>query len=122
MSDVEYRTIQGFVFGGPWERNAAGKDVRDYSVSAFTPGQEDEIVRVTLWPSHEEVVVNIGDYIIVNGRWEAGMFAGKDGEKRMRRNVSANKVINAGNGLGDNVAEKVATPVQARKPKTEIDF
>ncbi len=121
MSDNQYRTIQGFVFQGPYERDAQGKTVRDYYVSGYVAGGEDEVVRVTVWPSHADVEINTGDYLIVNGRYEANMIPDKTGEKTMRRNVSANKLKNLGGGLGDNTPANVA-PKAKRVAKTDIDF
>lgn len=110
MSDVIYRTVSGFVFGGPYERDAGSRKVRDYLISVPGPlvnseGQvtsvPDTKVRVTVWDSHGDVEVAEGDYIVASGKFEIFPGQDRDGNPENRYSVSANKLRNFGSGLGE---------------------
>lgn len=123
-NDSNYRTVQGFIFKGPFERDAAGKKVRDIYVSATFP-EGDVVVKITVWPSHEDVELKVGDYVFVNGQFESSKIQGEDGEDVVRHSLSSYKLINIGNGTGTwqdrGVANVKEAPSGKRVPKG-IDF
>lgn len=128
MSDTFYRTVNGFVYAGPYERDANGKKVRDIYVSYPVMGKEDEVVpdqpvRVTVWPDHEDVDIAIGDYIIANGSYEIYPAQNKDGEYENKHSLSASKFANMGNGLGNKAPRGSKVPdVPKKRDPGKIEF
>lgn len=69
MADRTYATLVGIVqqFGEDpvmRERTVAGQSVREFTVKSAT---SDKLVRVTLWPEWDDVVVEAGTGIIAEG-------------------------------------------------------
>lgn len=131
MSDTVkgYKTVQGFVYAGPYERDAAGKKVRDFYISTPTVSKEDEVipdtpVRVTVWPTHADVDIAVGDYILANGTYEIFKQQGDTGDWVYKHSCSANKFMNQGSGLGNQQPRGSVVPSEKKKrpvPSLDLD-
>lgn len=133
-SNNTYRTVQGFVYSGPYERDAGSRKVRDVYVSVPSPlvnekgevtSQQDTKVRVTIWDSHDAVDVAEGDYIVANGKFEIYDKQDQSGDMVRSYSLSANKLRNFGSGLGEfkdrGLENVVKTPNRgARSASTDI--
>lgn len=120
-----YRTVQGFVYAGPFEEDVNGKKVRKFMVSMPQQNAEDLKVKVTVWESHRNVNVNIGDWIVCNGKFE--IYEGQSkasGEFVTNYSISANTFAVLGHGGGDESkgAQVSGVTIKTREVKKDIDF
>ena len=111
----EYAHISGFVQFEPIERELDdGGKVRDISVRGA--GVEQPLVRVTLWPQFEDVEVEEGDFVAIDGTYEERVGQKKDGGKTTFRNMNARRVFVA---KGEQPAERtVANAGGGRKNRS----
>lgn len=110
-NDIVYKTVQGFVFAGPWENEANGKKIRSFVISVPTPvlsNEEETRVRITTWDSHEKTPVKIGDLVYASGKFEIIEKQNDQGNYEKSYSVSANKFVNLGNGLGGSKGRSVS--------------
>lgn len=123
MSDnkVNYRTVQGFIFAGPFDRKAGTKNIRDILISTATP-EGEQVVRVTIWDTHKDQTFAVGDYVICNGKYEIFKAQQEDGEFINKHSCSANKVLNIGSGLGTYDGPQSIPDKTKRVVKKDIDF
>lgn len=112
MAEATYRTVAGVVQFDPQERQAGGKDIR--SVTLRTTGVKDQSIRVsaTLWPSHDHVAVQKGDYVIVEGKFTRNKGE-KDGETVYYNNLSVSSILNLGTLDSGEEIERVNTRAAA---------
>ena len=96
MAD-KYRSFQGFVKFEPNEGEAAGKDIRSFVIRNIGVKDQAVDVRCTLWPSHEHVEVEQGDFVAVEGKFSINKKE-KDGETVVYHNLSVSRIINHGAG------------------------
>lgn len=89
MSD--YITIAGIVQFEPRHRTVKDKAIRDIAVRSIA---DQRIYNVTLWPEKENIKVNKGDFVVVDGKYAASAGQNKDGEQVTWHNLSANTFHN----------------------------
>lgn len=105
MSDV-YRTFTGFVKFEPRDGEAAGKPIRSFVLRATGVKDQAVDVRSTLWPSHDDVELEQGDAVIVEGKFTVNKAKDKAGDQQTYFNLSVSNIINLGPG---NRGERVET-------------
>lgn len=85
-SDVEYRTVAGFVQFDPETAEVNNQELRRLVVQAT--GSEGSNVTVSLWPEWADVEVNKGDFIVANGKFEA-----REGKDKVFLNLTAYRLV-----------------------------
>lgn len=113
-----YRTFIGFVKFKPREGEAAGQDVRNIVIRSVGVKDQAIDVRVTLWPSHEDVEVEEGDAVLVEGKFSVNT-ASKDGETTTYFNLSASSILNLGQGNKGVRSETANTGAKKKSTKDE---
>jgi len=102
MADVTYRTLAGFVYSGPYENDAGGKKIQKVYISVPMGIHEDDLrVAVTIWPSHKNADVKVGDYIVVNGKFEGYESQDQSGKPETKWSISANKLTVLGHDMAE---------------------
>lgn len=96
MADT-YRTFLGYVKFEPREGEAAGQDVRNFVIRSIGVKDQAIDVRATLWPSHEDVEIEQGDAVLVEGKFSVNKST-KDGEEQTFFNLSVSSILNLGQG------------------------
>lgn len=96
MAEAVFRTVSGVVQFDPREGKAGDKDVRNITVR--TAGFKDNSMKVgaTLWPSHEHVAVEKGDFVVLEGKFSRNQGTNKDGEAVTYNNMSVTGILNLG--------------------------
>jgi hypothetical protein len=93
LADAIYRTFIGFVKFEPKEAEAGGKQVRQIVLREAGIKEQALDVRATLWPSHENVAVEQGDAVLVEGK-----FTVNKAEDKTYFNLSVSRIVNLGPG------------------------
>lgn len=98
----QYRSFQGFVKFPPNENEVEvrGEDVTIRSFVFRASGVKEQAidVRATLWPSHEHVEVEEGDFVAVEGSFDVNKGKDKEGEPVTYFNLSVTRIKNFGPG------------------------
>lgn len=63
--DAIYGSAAGFIQFDVEEREANGATVRDATIRSLATG---DLLRITIWPEHEGVELEKGDFIAVDGK------------------------------------------------------
>ncbi len=97
----EYITVAGLVQFPPRTRQAGDKTVRDVLIRMIGSNKN---ISITLWPEKEDVIVNKGDFIVVDGKHSQSVGQNKDGEQVTYNNMSASTIMRfaAQTGAPDN--------------------
>lgn len=111
MSD--YITVAGLVQFDPRTRQAGDKTVRDVVIRAIGSNKNFSI---TLWPNHESVDVNRGDFLVVDGKHTQSVRQNKEGEQVTYNNMSATRLFRF---AGEDAP---AAPVAAKSSKADADL
>lgn len=88
MSDVQYKTVVGFVIQPPKAREAGGKQIKSLSVANYRDGK---IYNVALWEEKAAYKVQKGDFVAASGSFKAGTFTKEDGSEVDTLDLSANQ-------------------------------
>lgn len=107
MADKQYRVVSGIVQFPPREGEAGGKAVRNISVRQAGFGPTAVTVSATLWPSHDEVKVDQGDVVTLEGSYTSNKTTKQDGTPVTYHNVSVTRIFVHGKA------------VEGVKPETE---
>lgn len=93
MAESQFRTLAGVVQFEPREGQAGGKEVRNIAIR--TTGLKEQSMRVsaTLWPSHEHVDVQKGDFVVLEGKFSRNKGTNKDGEEVVYNNLSVSSIL-----------------------------
>jgi hypothetical protein len=124
MSDKEYRSAAGFVQFDPRPREAAGKPVRDILIRAVGDHKQ---YSVTVWPSHGHIDIKKGDFVVVDGEYNARPAQTKTGEQVTYHNLSATYLIHfPANGTSEappakQRASKKAAPAETEEASDDFD-
>ena len=111
MSDKEYRSAAGFIQFDPRSREAGGKPVRDILIRAVGDHKQ---YSVTVWPSHANVDLKKGDFVVVDGEYNARLTQNKTGESVTYHNLSATYLIHfPASGASETVPAKQRASKQA---------
>jgi hypothetical protein len=86
MSDNDYMTVAGIVQFPARNREAAGKPVRDVTIRAIGNNKK---ISITVWPSHVDVPIEKGDFIVADGQYSQVPGQTKEGEPTTYHNLSA---------------------------------
>lgn len=86
---VEYVGAQGFVQFDVNERDVNGQTVRDVVVK--NAGKPINI-RITLWPEFEDVDVQKGDFVAVEGKFTRNTYQAQDGTNKESLQISASSL------------------------------
>lgn len=116
-SDV-YRSFLGFVKFEPREGEAAGQDVRNFVFRATGVKEQAVDIRATLWPSHEDVELEQGDAVLVEGKFSVNKST-KDGEETTFFNLSVSSILNLGQGNKGVRTETENTGAKKKSTKDE---
>lgn len=100
MADI-YRSFSGFVKFEPKEAEAGGKDVRQIVFRNCGIKEQAIDVRATLWPSHERVEVEQGDFVAVEGK-----FTVNKTEDKTYFNLSVSRISVNGSKPDEGVREE----------------
>lgn len=88
---ADYATAVGFVQFPVEDRELpSGQAVRDVTIR--TLGLDAPLVRVTVWPEFEDVDINEGDFIAIDGEYTERVAQNGAGENRTYRNMSAKRI------------------------------
>ena len=93
-----YRSFTGFVKFDPREGEAGGKDIRSFVIRNVGVKDQAIDVRATLWPSHEHVELEQGDFVGVEGKFSVNKTKDKDGDPITYFNLSVSNIIVLGKG------------------------
>lgn len=63
--DAIYGSAAGFIQFDVEEREANGATVRDITIRSIATG---DLLRITVWPEHEDVELEKGDFVAVDGK------------------------------------------------------
>ena len=102
MSD--YITIAGIVQFDPRTRTAGDKQVRDVVIRAIGNNKN---YSVTIWPEKDNIPVNKGDVLFVDGKLSQSVGQNKSGEQVTYNNLSATAIV------------RIAGDASAPAPKTD---
>lgn len=106
MSD--YITVAGLVQFDPRTRQAGDKTVRDVVIRAIGSNQNFSI---TVWPEKEGIVINKGDFLVVDGKHTQSVGQNKEGAQVTYNNMSAGTLFRfAGDGGSTSAPKAVAAP------------
>lgn len=89
----EYITVAGLIQFDPRNREAAGKPVRDIAIKAIG---NNKMVNITVWPDHDSIPLNKGDFIVADGKFTQRPGQNKQGEQQTYYNLSASTLIRIG--------------------------
>ena len=104
----EYITVAGLVQFDPRTRQAGDKTVRDVVIRAFGSNQNFSI---TVWPEKANVVINKGDFLVVDGKHTQSAGQNKEGAQVTYNNMSASTLFRfAGDGGSTSAPKAVAAP------------
>lgn len=109
MAEKVYRTVIGVVQFDPQDGEAAGKSIRNIVLRQVGFKEQSVNVYVTVWPSHEDMEIERGDVLIVEGPYNQGKGKTKDGSPRVYHNISATRIA------------KLGAAVEGKRPETESD-
>jgi single-stranded DNA-binding protein len=119
----EFRSIVGFVQFPPKEGTAAGKTVRNITVrQTGIHAQEALRVSATVWDSHEDVELNEGDLVAIEGKYTVNKRNDKDGNPVTYHNLSVSKVVVLGNGNSGQPRSAVANATPADESDDDLPF
>lgn len=76
MADRDFKGVGGFVQFDVEEREANNQTVRDVTIRAL--GAEGPLVRITVWPEHDENPIEKGDLVFIDGPYEERYVDGRD--------------------------------------------
>lgn len=107
MAEKQYRTVIGIVQFDPKDGEAAGKPVRNIVIRQAGFKEQSVNVYVTVWPSHEDIEINRGDVLLVEGTYSQGKGQAQDGSPRVYHNISATRIA------------KLGVAVEGRRPEVE---
>lgn len=112
MANKEFKGIAGFVQFDVDTRDVNNQEVRDVTIRAF--GEAGPLVRITVWPEHDadEVVIERGDVVFVDGPFEKRVVPTDDGQREYL-NISASMLAVLPG------APKAEKEVANRKPKAK---
>lgn len=114
----EYITVAGIIQFDPRARKANGKDVRDIAVRAIG---NNKMVNITVWQEHDNIPLNKGDFVVVDGKFTTSPGQNKAGEQQIYYNLSA-KVIHRFGLDGAPSAPATAAKETAPTPSSVDDF
>ena len=104
----EYVTIAGLVQFDPRSRQAGGKPVRDVMIRNIG---DNKNYGITMWPEKDHIIINKGDFVIIDGKLSQSVGQNKEGASVTYNNVSASTVFRF-DGAGSNPSP-ATTPVGA---------
>lgn len=98
MSDntPQYRTVMGIVQFDPKPGEAAGKQIRSVVIRQVGFKEQSQKVYITLWPSHDDIEIERGDVLLVEGKYSRGSGTSQSGESVTYHNISASRVAKLG--------------------------
>ena len=104
----EYITVAGLVQFDPRTRQAGDKTVRDVVIRAIGSNQNFSI---TVWPEKADIVINKGDFLVVDGKHTQSAGQNKEGAQVTYNNMSASTLFRfAGDGGSTSAPKAVAAP------------
>lgn len=109
MADKQYRTVIGIVQFDVKDGEAAGKPVRNIVIRQVGFKEQSVNVYVTVWPSHEDIEIERGDVLLVEGTYSQGKGQAQDGSPRTYHNISATRIA------------KLGSAVEGKRPEVEGD-
>ena len=112
----EYITVAGLVQFDPRTRQAGDKTVRDVVIRAIGSNQNFSI---TVWPEKAGIVINKGDFLVVDGKHTQSAGQNKEGAQVTYNNMSASTLFRFA-GEGASAAPKAA--MAAAPAATGDDF
>lgn len=86
MADTVYASADGFVQFDPRTREVNNQTVRDVTIKS-TGAQK--LIGITLWPEWDDVEINKGDFVAVDGSYTVRTVQGDDGGTKEYHNISA---------------------------------
>ena len=98
----EYITVAGLVQFDPRTRQAGDKTVRDVVIRAIGSNQNFSI---TVWPEKADIVINKGDFLVVDGKHTQSAGQNKEGAQVTYNNMSAGTLLRFA-GTGRSAAPK----------------
>jgi len=103
----EYITVAGLVQFDPRTRQAGDKTVRDVVIRAIGSNQNFSI---TVWPEKAGIVINKGDFLVVDGKHTQSSGQNKEGAQVTYNNMSASTLFRF---AGEGVSAAPTAPVAA---------
>lgn len=108
MAEKEFKSVGGFVQFEVDERPVSNQTVRDVTIRHL--GAEGPLIRITVWPEHDDTEIDRGDLIFVDGPYEERVVQTDNG-KTTYRNMSATNLVVLSS------APKAEKKVANKKPK-----
>ena len=112
----EYITVAGLVQFDPRTRHAGDKTVRDIVIRAIGSNQNFSI---TVWPEKANIVINKGDFIVVDGKHTQSAGQNKEGAQVTYNNMSAATLFRF---PGEGAASAPSAPTAVAAAATGDDF
>lgn len=110
-SDAIYGSVAGFIQFDIEEREYNDGIIRDATIRSLASG---DLLRISFFPDFEEVPLERGDYIAVDGKVTEREVEGDDGEVRTYVNMTAKRLFR---GETYGVAAPAVAKKSASKPK-----
>lgn len=118
----EYRTVVGVVQFDPKDGEAAGQAVRNIVVKQTGFGIQAVNVYATLWPKHDGVAVERGDFVVLEGSYTSRQGTNKQtGEDVTYHNISTTRIKVLGQ-LDEGSDEEVVNSSDDSEPVNEDDI
>ena len=87
---AEYGSAAGFIQFPVNEKEVNGQDIREFVIRAVG---SQKMIKITLWPEWEDVVVDEGDFVAVDGKYEVSLGQGRDGSQREFVQITPYKIV-----------------------------
>ena len=114
MENNEFIAVAGIVQFDPRDRTTtSGMEVRDVQIRTVGSSKR---VSITVWPSHANVPINKGDFIVADGTYTQNQRQNQQGEMVTYHNLSATAIVR----IPGDAAEEAPAPKKAKaaaKPK-----
>jgi hypothetical protein len=115
MADKDYKSVAGFIQFDPEEREVNGQTIRDVTIRAL--GSECPYIKVTVWEEFADIELERGQFLAVDGAFEARVAPNKAGVQTTYLNISAKSIV-----VLEPVARGEASVVTKKKATKERAF
>jgi len=115
MADKEFKSVAGFIQFDPEEREVNGQPIRDVTIRAL--GSEGPYIKITVWEEFGDIELYRGQFLAVDGPFEARVVPNKQGVSTTYLNMSAKSIV-----VLEPVARGEASVVTKKKGTKERAF
>lgn len=99
IADKVYRSVIGAVQFPPQDKEAAGKPVRSIVVRQVGFKEQAVNIYATVWPGFDDIEIEKGDILFLEGRYTQGKGKTDDGTPRVYHNLSVTRLAKLGTAV-----------------------